>query len=124
MLNLLAIVPGQVLRLKDGSSAEVTENIGDGIWLNARGADGMEELVFCEDIASVEPALAQQAHGRTLRHRQGVGAFAGGLVQALGDHAPAPKALLPRHQHVGRGLVEAQSATAQAFCAVDCSGDC
>ncbi|BDE73624.1 MAG TPA: hypothetical protein PK306_01735 [Aquabacterium sp.] len=61
MLNLLAIVPGQVLRLKDGSSAEVTENIGDGIWLNARGADGMEELVFCEDIASVEPALAQQA---------------------------------------------------------------
>lgn len=61
MLNLLAIVPGQVLRLKDGSSAEVTENIGDGIWLNARLADGVEELVFCEDIASVEPAKAQQA---------------------------------------------------------------
>lgn len=61
MLNLLAIVPGQVLRLKDGSSAEVTENIGDGIWLNARSADGGEELVFCEDIASVEPAQAQQA---------------------------------------------------------------
>jgi hypothetical protein len=61
MLNLLAIVPGQLLRLKDGGSAEVTENIGDGIWLNARFADGKEDLVFCEDIASVEPAPAQQA---------------------------------------------------------------
>ena len=34
---------------------------GVDLVLNARGADGMEELVFCEDIASVEPALAQQA---------------------------------------------------------------
>ena len=61
MLNLLAIEPGHFIRLRNGTTAEVVENIGDGIWLNARSADGTEELVFCEDIASVEPAQAQQA---------------------------------------------------------------
>ena len=60
MLNLLAIVPGQVLRLKDGSSAEVTENIGDGIWLKARMPDGEEDLVFCEDITGLAETTAGQ----------------------------------------------------------------
>jgi hypothetical protein len=32
----------------------VTENIGDGIWLKARMADGEEDLLFCEDIAGLE----------------------------------------------------------------------
>lgn len=58
MLNLLAIQPGQVIRLKNGATAEVVENVGDGIWLNARFADGGEELVFCEDIAGLEQATA------------------------------------------------------------------
>ncbi|TFY99857.1 hypothetical protein [Ramlibacter rhizophilus] len=53
MLNLLAIEPGQVVRLKNGTTAEVIQNIGDGIWLNARFADGSEDLVFCEDIAGL-----------------------------------------------------------------------
>jgi hypothetical protein len=53
MLNLLAIEPGQVVRLKSGGTAEVVENIGDGIWLKARMADGEEDLVFCEDIAGL-----------------------------------------------------------------------
>ena len=53
MLNLLDVVPGQVIRLKDGTTAEVVENIGDGIWLKARLAHGEEELVFCEDIAGL-----------------------------------------------------------------------
>ena len=54
MLNLLAIVPGQVLRLKDGSSAEVTENIGDGIWLQLRNSEsGDEELVHCEEMVEL-----------------------------------------------------------------------
>ena len=53
MLNLLAIQPGQVIRLKNGTTAEVIENVGDGIWLNARFAGGDEELVFCEDIAGL-----------------------------------------------------------------------
>lgn len=59
MLNLLAIQPGQVIRLKDGSTAEVIENVGDGIWLNARLASGDEELVFCEDIARLEERQTQ-----------------------------------------------------------------
>lgn len=53
MLNLLVIEPGQIIRLKDGSTAEVVENIGDGIWLKARLESGDEELVFCEDIAGL-----------------------------------------------------------------------
>lgn len=56
MLNLLAVQPGQVIRLRNGSTAEVVENIGDGIWLKARLADGEEDLVFCEDIAGLENA--------------------------------------------------------------------
>ena len=56
MLNLLAIQPGQVIRLKDGATAEVVENIGDGIWLKAKMADGEEDLVFCEDIESLAEA--------------------------------------------------------------------
>jgi hypothetical protein len=59
MLNLLAIQPGQVVRLKNGTTAEVVENVGDGIWLNARLADGEEELVFCEDIAGLEEAQSR-----------------------------------------------------------------
>jgi hypothetical protein len=58
MLNLLDIQPGQVIRLKSGITAEIVENVGDGIWLNARFPDGDEELVFCEDIAAVEKAQA------------------------------------------------------------------
>lgn len=54
MLNLLGIEPGQVIRLKDGTTADVIENMGDGIWLQARLASGEEELVFCEDIAGLE----------------------------------------------------------------------
>lgn len=56
MLNLFVVQPGQVVRLKNGSTAQVTENIGDGIWLRAKGQDGEEDLVFCEDIASLEEA--------------------------------------------------------------------
>ncbi len=58
MLNLLAIEPGQLVRLKSGDTAEVVENIGDGIWLKARMPDGEEDLVFCEDIAGVVQANA------------------------------------------------------------------
>lgn len=60
MLNLLAIEPGQVIRLKSGGTAEVVENIGDGIWLKARMADGEEDLVFCEDIAGLAETTVGQ----------------------------------------------------------------
>ncbi len=53
MLNLLAMEPGQMIRLKSGSTAEIVENMGDGIWLKARMPDGEEDLVFCEDIAGL-----------------------------------------------------------------------
>ncbi|MBK0392622.1 hypothetical protein [Ramlibacter algicola] len=59
MINLLEIQPGQTIRLKNGTTAEVVENIGDGIWLNARFESGDEELVFCEDIAALEESKAQ-----------------------------------------------------------------
>lgn len=54
MLNLMAVQPGQVIRMKNGTTAEVVENVGDGIWLKARLSDGEEDLVFCEDIAGLE----------------------------------------------------------------------
>lgn len=53
MLNLMEVRPGQMIRLKSGATAEVVENVGDGMWLKARLEDGDEELVFCEDIASL-----------------------------------------------------------------------
>jgi len=53
MLNLMQVQPGQVIQLKDGTTAQVVENMGDGIWLKARIASGDEDLVFCEDIAGL-----------------------------------------------------------------------
>lgn len=56
MLNLMNVQPGQIIRLKAGTNAEVVENVGDGMWLNVRFESGDEELVFCEDIESVVEA--------------------------------------------------------------------
>lgn len=53
MLNLMDVQPGQVIRMKSGATAEVVENVGDGMWLKARFENGDEELVFCEDIAGL-----------------------------------------------------------------------
>lgn len=53
MLNLIEVNAGQKIRLKTGETLEVVENIGDGIWLKAKLADGEEDLVFCEDIAGL-----------------------------------------------------------------------
>lgn len=58
MLNLFSVEAGQVIRLKDGTTAEVVENVGDGLWLNARLASGDEELVFCEEIVGLEDRAA------------------------------------------------------------------
>jgi hypothetical protein len=59
MLNLLAIEPGHRIQLKSGDTVEVVENIGDGIWLKAKTADGEEDLVFCEDVVGLaEPRPA------------------------------------------------------------------
>lgn len=53
MLNLMEVQPGQVIRLKNGTTAEVIENVGDGMWLKAKFEGEDEELVFCEDIAGL-----------------------------------------------------------------------
>lgn len=53
MLNLMDVQPGQVIRLKNDTTAEVVENVGDGMWLKAKFEGGDEELVFCEDIAGL-----------------------------------------------------------------------
>lgn len=51
MINLMTVEPGQKLRLKDGSIAEVLENIGDGIWVQARRAGESDgDLIHCEEI--------------------------------------------------------------------------
>ncbi len=58
MLNLMAVQVGQKVRLKNGTVAEVTENIGDGIWLQLRDPEsGEDELVHCEEVVElVEPS--------------------------------------------------------------------
>ncbi len=54
MLNLLTVQAGQTVLLKDGTRADVLENMGDGIWLQVRKlATGDEELAHCEEIAGL-----------------------------------------------------------------------
>lgn len=54
MLNLINVQVGQSVRLKNGTVAEVTENIGDGIWLQLRNSEsGDEELVHCEEMVEL-----------------------------------------------------------------------
>ena len=61
MLNLLAIQPGQVVRLKSGGTAEVVDNIGNGVWLKARMADSEKDPFFCEDMAGLVETTAEQS---------------------------------------------------------------
>lgn len=61
MLNFMQLTPGQKLRLKDGRTAEVLENIGDGIWVQVRfldesgpgEADDDGELLHCEEASGL-----------------------------------------------------------------------
>lgn len=66
MLNLLTIQAGQCVRLQDGTVAEVTENIGDGIWLQLRhGGSDDDELVHCEEIVERVEETARQIQDHT-----------------------------------------------------------
>lgn len=57
MLNLMTVKAGEFVRLKNGTVAEVIDNIGDGIWLELRNADsGEDELVHCEEMQELAPA--------------------------------------------------------------------
>ncbi|MBV6305570.1 hypothetical protein KVP10_11780 [Candidimonas humi] len=54
MLNLKDILIGQNVRLKNGAIAEVTENMGDGLWLQLRDPQtGDEDLVHCEEVVEL-----------------------------------------------------------------------
>jgi len=54
MLNLMNVQAGQSIRLKNGAVAEVVENIGDGIWLQLRLPQSVEEeLVHCEEMVEL-----------------------------------------------------------------------
>jgi len=62
MLNLIQVTPGQRLKLRNGAICEVLENIGDGIWVQARVVDhkaepdtvGSEDLVHCEEVVGLD----------------------------------------------------------------------
>lgn len=59
MIQLMELKPGQRISLKDGSTAEVTDNPMDGVWVQVRYLEstgsnaGEEELCHCEDITGV-----------------------------------------------------------------------
>lgn len=60
-VHLINLAPGQRIALKNHAVAQVTENMGDGIWIQVRyeafPADpslvGSEELCHCEDVVRV-----------------------------------------------------------------------
>ncbi len=56
MLNLLEVIAGQSVRLRNGTVAEVLDNLGDGIWLVLKipvEDTFEEELVHCEEIIDI-----------------------------------------------------------------------
>jgi predicted DCC family thiol-disulfide oxidoreductase YuxK len=60
-VNLMELKTGQRILLKSQAVAEVTENLGDGIWVKGRfiefpgdpAAVGSEDLCYCEDVLKV-----------------------------------------------------------------------
>jgi len=60
-VHLMHLRPGQRLLLKNKATAEVVENLGDGIWVQVRLIDspedpslvGTEELCHCEEVVRV-----------------------------------------------------------------------
>lgn len=57
MINLYHVQPGDRLRLLDGRTGSVVENMGDGQWVEVRFAEQDEheepELVHSQDIAEL-----------------------------------------------------------------------
>ncbi|MDF0599044.1 hypothetical protein [Psychromarinibacter halotolerans] len=53
-VNLMTVTEGQRLRLKNGRIGEVTENMGDGQWVEIKFDDSDEpELIHSQDIDAV-----------------------------------------------------------------------
>ena len=61
IVNVRLLAPGTRVRLIDGTTAEVTANPADGVWLFARRLSGpgdpaqagSEEMVFAQDVAAI-----------------------------------------------------------------------
>ena len=61
MINVMELKPGDKIRLDEDVIAEVIVNPRDGAWIRARyvtvpgdpGQEGIEEMVFAEDILDV-----------------------------------------------------------------------
>jgi hypothetical protein len=67
-IHLMDLQPGQRLLLKSQAIVEVLENLGDGIWVQARciaspedpSLIGTEELCHCEEVVRViEPGASE-----------------------------------------------------------------
>ena len=63
-INIRALPPGARITLLDGAVAEIVSNPADGVWLFARYLEapadpalvGQEEMIFAQDVASVQQA--------------------------------------------------------------------
>lgn len=60
-VNVLDLVPGQKIMMKNQSLVEVLENMGDGIWVRGKFLEstaepekvGEEDLCYCEEILKI-----------------------------------------------------------------------
>lgn len=64
VVNLLDLVPGQIVEMSDRSTVEVLSNPGDGMWIFGRyltspadpSQEGAEDMVFAQEMVGiVEP---------------------------------------------------------------------
>ncbi len=61
VVNLLNLVPGEVVEMSDGATVEVVSNLGDGMWIFGRyltspsdpSLEGTEEMVFAQEIVGL-----------------------------------------------------------------------
>ena len=61
VVNLLNLVPGQVVEMSDGATVEVVSNPQDGMWIFGRyltspsdpSQEGTEEMVFAQEIVGL-----------------------------------------------------------------------
>ncbi len=64
VVNLLELVPGDVVEMSDGATVEVVSNLRDGMWILGRyitspsdpSLEGSEEMVFAQDMVGVAKA--------------------------------------------------------------------
>ena len=58
VVNLLNLVPGEIIEMSDGATVEVISNPADGMWIFGRyitspsdpSQEGTEEMVFAQEI--------------------------------------------------------------------------